>query len=94
MQLDLKKGHAFEKMFEFAKKLQQQEVFSGHIKGPPKWFTNYYVEGAPSFATLIETTNLPQEQKIYLEAITSPQWKATMEGVRICRGRWIQILFS
>jgi hypothetical protein len=36
LQLDLKKGHAFEKMFEFAKKLQQQEVFSGHIKGPPK----------------------------------------------------------
>jgi hypothetical protein len=24
---------------------------------------------------LIETTNLPQEQKIYLEAIINPQWK-------------------
>jgi hypothetical protein len=73
LQLDLKKGHAFEKMLESTTKLQKQEVFFGHIKGPPKQFTNYYVEGAPSFATLIETTNLPQEQKIYLETITNPQ---------------------
>lgn len=71
----MKKGYAFEKIFESTTKLQQQEVFSDHIKGPPKRFTNYYVEGAPSFATLIETTNLPQEQKIYLEAIINPQWK-------------------
>jgi hypothetical protein len=82
----LKKGYAFEKIFESTTKLQQQEVFSDHIKGPPKRFTNYYVEGAPSFATLIETTNLPQEEKIYLEPIINPQWKATMEGVRVCYG--------
>lgn len=62
-------------MLESVTKLQKQEVFFCHIKGPPKRFTNYYVEGAPSFATLIETTNLLQEQKIYLEAITNPQWK-------------------
>lgn len=90
----MKKGYAFEKIFESTTKLQQQEVFSDHIKGPPKRFTNYYVEGAPSFATLIETTNLPQEQKIYLETIINPQWKAIMEGVRACHGGWIQILFS
>jgi hypothetical protein len=55
--------------------LQKQEVFSGHIKGPPKQFTNYYVEDAPWLATLIDTTNLPREHKIYLETLISPQWK-------------------
>jgi hypothetical protein len=29
-----------------------------------------------------------------LEPIINPQWKATMEGVRVCYGGWIQILFS
>ncbi len=58
------------------------DFWNQRIKGPPHKLAYYYVQGAPSFARLIETKYLPKEPNTYVKTIIRQylkQWEKPMQ---------------